>query len=390
MRVVLTQLHKRGKMLYVCVITVIFIFVQQPCFCASRYLIHIGGKMTETIVGIDKLHEAKAEYEFSVDVEDCKWYLRLKPMVPDYSVRNLRYRKGKSSFSSTPDERIASSDSNSFYHVTSFSKEHIAKLIEEGIVRESDNTIFTQAERGPGSVPFAIDYRLMALWYAFASHCYFELRSNQGLIIPMETRRYEFYLTNNIYVPARWRLFNEPPRLPCLIVCSNSVDYLTPSLEEFFKSGAPNTNVYYSASKPMRVGECFVPSAAEFKYFYFDSKSTPVVNRVFAKVVLKVDSAVNKCEVKSFVPDLKSAAFFSEKRYYAKGVAVSYAITNKWPDNIEVEKAAARIAARKEYTRSVDPLKSLIWMFASITIFSVAAYFATRGRRNTNKTLMIL
>lgn len=347
---------------------------------AQGFSVHLQGLLVESKQAVQG-SIATSHYAFEVDVDDCRWFFRLTPLSPDFSTRRIPHQEN--SFEMTPDEIVASSDTQFFFSYHS-SMEHAQQMIGRGDLKAPPGASYVTARRGVGQIPYGIDDKLMALWYAFASHCHFKsAEARDGSLPAMKEMIAEFYQRNNgLAVPGQWRLIAAAPGLPMALLTSNSCNLPNEAIQRYFESKAPNTNVAYEVKQTRTVDGFVIPEEAEFAHFTFDypeGYSGRVDNRQWMVLTLRVEHAESGSKVAEFVPKLPGPALFDDVRYWKDDIAVAFPIMESWPSEQVVEEVARREAGRRSPPRRGILIMSLL---AFLIVFSIFLYKQTTHKAN--------
>jgi hypothetical protein len=157
----------------------------------------------------------------------------------------------------------ASSDGTNFV-LTTLAGVHLAKLLELGEIKTVSNP--RSVTRGSGTVPYGVDQEIIALWYAYASHLYFQKRPAPGFVHPMDLMPWSFYERSNIQVPGRWELMSQPPGLPAFLLMSNTI--VDGGSVRRAGEDLASTNTLYEVSYTEQIAGFLIPKEAKASFYY--------------------------------------------------------------------------------------------------------------------------
>jgi len=354
---------------------------------AAQYSVHIEGKIMEKPVpNLYFKTNSATEKTFTVDVDNNKWFIRVLLLNPAYSTA-IETHGTNVAFDLTPDSWIASSDGDFFYYYIS-SETHINKMIELGKIKEDRKFITKQLIRGHGPFPYRVSEDIIMLWYAFASHFYFERVAKRDFLPPMQTVSSRHFQTNNYHIPGYWKLLDAPPRLPNYLITSNlnigSREY--GELDLLFKKGKPNTNSVYETLETLYVGEYLIPKTATLKIFSYLPPRLGLSNYHAKTYSIYVDKANIGCNNVDFIPNIKGPMFFTDLSFLSNKTAVGFVVTNNIPgvDLIKnvAEKKAIRNNMRKHHTFSAGTV-IIVFVILTLPIFIfIGRKITTRKKDN--------
>lgn len=257
-------------------------------------------------------------YRFVVRVRGCEWSARLEPVAWE------KLEEGEV----VPDYIAAASDGTLFYKVTSVGT--AARRARRGVTA---NTAI--AVRGPGSTPYAIEDEIIALYYAFASHCYLANLTN-SLVYPFRgALGFDHQLSDDIRNRALWELQPAPPGLPRYIVTTSTAGY---------------TNAVLTTSVFTNVSGLRLPKQSSVRFLDANLQgSTNGSPLVWKELAVIVEAAGRSSTTISFVPELPTGASVQDITFWSNKPALNVSVrtkTNGWPDSAYLQRLyRARVVA---------------------------------------------
>jgi hypothetical protein len=342
---------------------------------AAFFSAHVEGQIIETNL------QAGGIYDFTVDIDECKWLIKIVPVNPDYS-----YPAKARDVVTIPDEIVASSDSEFFYCTQTFTNHHEV-MRARGDLSATVPILSGNARRGPGSIPYAIDDKVILLWYAFGSHCFFAERARQGKLPPMENLDLRVFMKKDFFLDADWRLLDAPPKLPSFLITSNFCDRPSEPFLSAIQSGWPNTNVIFQTRETVRVGDFTVPKEVSITQFMFTFPSNTIRTRVYGAIQIITRKASVGSLAEEFKPPYPGHSFFEDLGPLEYGATAGFAAKD-WPDDRTVRKSAANSLVRNVHENwdNQPKRKVTVWFKVGFTLLSLAALCTLFLLAKNNKT----
>jgi hypothetical protein len=284
---------------------------------------------------------ARQEDAFHVHVSDCQWQIRKTPLL------FLRNGQKRPVFGDT----ILSSDLTNFYQLTDVRDDRGGiKVMPDGIGSESSrsnapDTGFPShspsnigapyvrnsfdARIGPGAAPFGVsDPKLLMLWYAFCSGCYFPTIKD-GYIHPPKPLLSEQDYAKSFRVAAIWEVEKTAPYLPRVI----AFDFLNHLRNQTNGGGGLTfTNCLYWASEFTNTSGVSLPKTIEVKYY----SHSPITfsTELVGLMRIAVTNVSPKADHVRFRPEIPAPASISDMRTISSNRSFGIAIPNavRWPE----------------------------------------------------------
>lgn len=232
-----------------------------------------------------------------------------------------------------------SSDTTNFYELMDVA------AIETNAMRAG--TKIHGGKIGPGAVPFAIDTKVIVLWYAFASGCYFRSLDEPFLNPPVPLDKSEEY-ANDFRVRGVWELNGAQPFLPSSIAFDRTPKHQLPTGTASEQSWA-FTNCVYSANNFRAVAECAVPTLAVWEYFSRNvtGAQEPILT---GRIEILVTNVFQQIGAVAFRPRVVGPVMLSELRTISERTPFTLIVDNStnWP---QLENSLARANTIATVTR---------------------------------------
>ena len=290
------------------------------------------------------------ENSFTFSVKDCNWFIKSVPK------RFLKFGKEQPLMA----YEIASSDSTNFYELESI--EGLPKSVKSG------NQTFA-GRIGPGAVPFGLsDPRLVVLWYAFGSGCYFA-NLHDDYVNPPTAFRGEDTYAKDFRVQATWQLQTNPPFLPKSIAFYGVPKYQTNEVPDL-----PFTKCIYLVQDFKEESSFVIPRTILVQYFLKNPTNKTAILTA-ANMQIEITNVQEKVSSKSFRPDISGIAFLSDMRTISPNTPFGIVVPqgHDWPNLDASKQKAAAIALAMAQRPSVSESHNL--RIAVIRIVWIASIF---------------
>lgn len=353
-------------------LSLVFLFCESfaPVALGQGFEFEGEGKITYRVY--DRRGEPYVEQHdnFSVSVKDCKWHIR---QIPQLWLKN-------GSNQILFGETLVSSDLANFYQLTSISN-------VTGWYAGATNARAFAARIGPGAVPFGLsDPKLMIIWYAFASSCYFNTSSGNYLTPPT-------VLNDKLYaadfrVLASWELHDHPPNLPQQILFSDLYGFQASSPDPDERT-LQFTNCLYTVHEFTRYQKLMLPKRISASFFR-RSPTNSLMMLLSADTTIEI-SQFHELTVVSFRPTISGPSYMSDMRTISKDTpfGVGSPRATDWPSlekSVQVAKAQAYAISKVEQTNSGSVSRFTITAMVILVIMGFPAVLAIVSRKCKHKT----
>ena len=297
---------------------------------------------------------AEQENSFHFHNKDCEWYVGCVPL------RFVKLGKDQELFSS----EIASSDGTNFYELESL----------QGLTKSPLQSQNYAGRVGPGAVPFGLsDPRLIILWYAFGSSCYFPDIKGEFVNPPTILAGQEIY-AKDFRVSADWKLEADPPFLPTLITFKD----LPRCQSNDFVAGHFTNCLYlvkdFADAKGLKLPKTVFVS-------YFDRNPTNrSLDWLAGKMEIDVTNFQSGGASCKFTPAIPGHGFISDLRTISTltPFAVAEVKGSTWPDPSVSKRIAAQIASsmarqKSGWVAGRNKPKVVRLVLLTFTLFSMTA-----------------
>jgi hypothetical protein len=306
------------------------------------------GSLTYSLVNTNTgLPAAERQCDFSVSVNDCKWFIRT---VPTKFTRLGQARP-------LEDSIVAASDATNMFYLASY--ERIAAERQEK--SESRTRNVASGHIGNGIVPHGSDPTLPVLWYGLGSACYMATKVTNGWLHSVSSFKNAAYYSKDWRVSATWELLPLPPHLPKAIVFSGSYKFLQEAPTPVFDEPLNPTNCIYSVLDLITKGHLTLPRRA--------TASFPNTNGLQTVCTFEVTNVLDRCSVIDFTPRLPGLTVLSDLRpishLLSKGVGMQP--TTNWPVFAVSKEMHDRILRSKIATNAQGPRRDL-WILAILLV----------------------
>lgn len=235
------------------------------------------------------------------------------------------------------------------------------------------------AFRGPGSEPFGVDNLVLALWYAYASHCALAPRSD-GLLVPLEWLPLESLTGTAGRVPGTFRLLAGSPRLPEEVTL---LGYTQQAVHPSPQTGLTNTILQVSLTT--NVHGLTLPLSIKVYY----NSVTHQQGRVHAQsrqfMEIETLSMRPGAELDDYPPPLEGEYSIVDYRHWGGSLmgVVSQLTTNGWTRNVGLLASARRTQSNSLNRQSRRMF--VVFLLGAIVAVPVA-FMINRLRQPTRST----
>lgn len=361
-----------AKSYVVCILVFNFLAVIPNSFAAHS---EMSGTPSFTVSGSLKVHaltweamlagefspiRSTDEYAFTVASDSCRWSITIRPIrvaPPDLEDAPPGSRPLPDGWMIT-----AASDGEDFC-----------------VLRTGPRPagLAYAAYRGPGSEPFAVDNQVLALWYAYASHCALAKR-NDGLLVPLERLSLESLTGTAGRAPGTLRLFAAPPRLPEEVTL---LGYTQQSVHSSPQTGLTNTMLQVSVTT--NVHGLTLPLSIKVYYKWVTQQQGKVRTQSGQFMEIETLTIQPGAEFEEYPPPLEGEYSILDYRHWRGSLmgVVSQLTTNGWTRNV-----GALASARRTQSNSLDrqSRRMFVVLLLAAMVAVPAAFIFSRFRQPTS------